>query len=128
MKNWVQFFAATERFPKLADVVPCARCMCHWIVEGAAANDAQSIHGQPKLPIASMSVGDACDAGEVVGMSALVGRARIPVAKAAVLEAEIRAQGAVHVQELTVEDWKGLSAWSTLLCFEQRRLLSNLQL
>ena len=38
------------------------------------------------------------------GMSELVGRARLPLAKAAALESEILALGAVHVQELAVED------------------------
>ena len=60
-------------------------------------------------------------------MCALVGRARIPIAKAAVLETEIRALGAVPAQELTVDDWRRLSAWNILLCFEKRQLLSNLQ-
>ena len=47
------------------------------------------------------------------------------MAKAAALAAELVMLGAVHVQELTMGDWKGLTAWAGLLPLEQRRLLAQ---
>ena len=46
-----------------------------------------------------------CSSQELVGLSGLVGAAKIQVSKAADLELEILALGAVHVQELTAADW-----------------------
>ena len=57
-------------------------------------------------------------------MAELVGRAQVPVRKAAALEEELLSQGAVHVQELTSDDWVALQSWASLLPFEQRRLLA----
>jgi hypothetical protein len=59
-------------------------------------------------------------------MSQLVAVARLPVAKAFALEAEILDLGAVHINELMVEDWQNLAAWSKLGPFEQRRVLGVL--
>ena len=80
----------------------------------------------PQIPCAS-AVAEAGNPNEIIGMSAEVERARIPRDKAAALEAELCAQGAIHVQELTAADWKALSSWVALLPFEQRRLLASLE-
>ena len=59
-------------------------------------------------------------------MSRLVAEALLPVAKAFALEAEILDLGAVHINELTTEDWQKLAAWSKLGPFERRRVLGIL--
>ena len=61
----------------------------------------------------------------LLGMTELMRNAKVPVAKAAALAAELVMLGAVHVQELTMDDWKGLTAWAGLLPLEQRRLLAQ---
>ena len=130
MQSRVLMFQCSAKVPKLKDTEPCAGCMARWIREGAAAFDARPAL-QPVLPLAgpSQSGSDAaqqdCYEG-LLGMSEIVGRARLPLAKAAALESEILALGAVHVQELAVEDWTALTAWANLLPFEQRRLLASL--
>ena len=53
-------------------------------------------------------------------------KARLSDEFAKVCGAEIAELGAVAVQELTQDDWEGLSCWKTLRLFEQRRLLKNL--
>jgi len=50
----------------------------------------------------------------------------LPTQKAAALAAEVIALGAVHVEEMTPDEWQQLSAWAQLLPFEQRRLLKHL--
>ena len=44
------------------------------------------------------------------------------------MEAEILLAGAIHVRELANADWVGLTAWNSLLPFEQRRVLAFLSL
>ena len=95
-------------------------------MEASLAKDSASISPVPFLPVAGAPDAENGNGVEVLGMSALMGKAKIPVAKAAILEADVRSQGAVHVRELSAEDWKGLSSWNTLLCFEQRRLIASL--
>ena len=130
MQSRVLMFQCSAKVPKLKDTEPCAGCMARWIREGAAAFDARPAL-QPVLLLAGPSqrgsdaVQQDCYEG-LLGMSEIVGRARLPLAKAATLESEILALGAVHVQELAVEDWAALTAWANLLPFEQRRLLSSL--
>ena len=84
------------------------------------------MHTPPLLPVVGPSNADGDDGvGGLLGMAELVRNAKVPVAKAAALAAELVMLGAVHVQELTQDDWKGLTAWAGLLPLEQRRLLAQ---
>jgi hypothetical protein len=102
--------------------------MCEWIVRSALAADAQQVLRTPLLPVAVARgpPGHGQEDAALVGMSALAKQAKLPLAKATSLQADLLALGAVHVQELTEADWTGLPAWATLLPFEQRRLLAAL--
>ena len=128
MKSRVHRFLATAQVPSLKDTEPCAQCMCKWIVRSTLAVDAQQVLRTPLLPIPVMPghPGQGQDDAVLVGMSALAKQAKLPLAKASSLQADLLVLGAVHVQELTVADWTGLPAWATLLPFEQRRLLAAL--
>ena len=64
----------------------------------------------------------------LAGMDDLVEKAHLSRAIADALVAEIATLGAVDVKELLVSDWKALTAFNALLPFEQRRLLSVVQL
>ena len=92
------------------------------------ASDAHQAMQLPSLPVASLhaSRGDGNDASQLGGMLALAGRAQLPTQKAAALAAEVIALGAVHVEEMTPDEWQQLSAWAQPLPFEQRRLLKHL--
>ena len=63
---------------------------------------------------------------ELIGMATLAAKAGLPPGAKTALEAELLSLGAVHVQELTPEDWTGLVSWAHLRPFEQRRLLASL--
>jgi hypothetical protein len=137
MQSRFEQFLCHATLPSLKDTDPCAVHMCRWIRDGAAKFDAQQVL-QPCLPIlghsppapegAPGSLQDAADATVLLGMSDLVGGARLPVALAASMEAEVLALGAVHVKEMTLDDWKSLASWSRLRPLEQRRLLAHLRL
>ena len=64
--------------------------------------------------------------GRVAGLRELCHRAQVPEVHQQGLEREILDAGAVHVDELTSEDWHGFSYWSQLRLFERRRILNNL--
>ena len=81
----------------------------------------QAGSGLTQPPLAKRA-NEEMDGEELLGMSQLVGATRLPLHKAAALEAEILGLGAVHVRELTIEDWQGLSTWAQLGPFEQRRV------
>ena len=128
MQSRVLMFSCDVQVPKLKDTVPCARCMCRWMRDAAAAHDAQRVLQAPLLPVVTTDVartgGSPLD--QVTGMVALVDRARLPSEVASALAAELCNLGAVHVQELTSEDWKALPSFLRLRVFEQRRLLASL--
>ena len=71
-------------------------------------------------------IGGSETGGELQGLEAVAERASLPRAAKIALGAEILALGAVHVQELSAEDWQGLGCWAMLRPFEQRRLLATL--
>ena len=60
------------------------------------------------------------------GLEDVMKKARLSDEFAKACGAEIAELGAVAVQELTQDDWQGLSCWKTLRPFEQRRLLKSL--
>ena len=43
------------------------------------------------------------------------------------LKSEVEATGAVHVNELTPDDWAQLPSWPRLREMERRRLLANVR-
>ena len=127
MRNRFEPFRCHSIVRKLTDGDACAAHMCQWIVNGAAEGDAQAVvQTPPVLPVVGSSDADGGDGvAGLLGMAELVRNAKVPVAKAAALAAELVMLGAVHVQELTQDDWKGLTAWAGLLPLEQRRLLAQ---
>ena len=118
-------FSASRKVPKLKDTVPCDRCMCSWIRDGAAAYDARAALQPP--PFLPSGVGQGTVQSKLLGMEALVQRAKLPADKAAAMESEFVRAGAVHVQELVAEDWTRLDTWNSLLPFEQRRVMAALR-
>ena len=104
--------------------MPCARCMCSWIVDGARDFDAVQALRVPQLPLAGAERPQV--PGKLEGMADMMAHAKLPQTKAEALAAEILALGALDTNELTVSDWKNLAAFHNLLPFEQRRLLSFL--
>ena len=127
MRNRFEEFVCRAVVHKLKESDACAVHMCQWIKDGAAQADAQQVLHAPVLPCAPDHGSEHKERQELVGLSGLVGAAKIPVAKAAHLEVEILAMGAVHVQELTAVDWTGLKSWTALKPFEQKRLLAHVQ-
>ena len=68
--------------------------------------DSYRLEGRAGLKVTTV------DGEDLLGMSRLVAEALLPMAKAFALEAEILDLGAVHINELTTEDWQKLAAWS----------------
>ena len=99
--------------------------MCSWIRDGAAAYDARAALQPP--PFLPSGVGQGTLQSKLLGMEALVQRAKLPADKAAAMESEFVRAGAVHVQELVAEDWTRLDTWNSLLPFEQRRVMAALR-
>lgn len=125
MRNRFEEFVCRAVVHKLKDSDACDVHMCQWIKNAAAEADAQEVLHAPVLPVATDQASKPRERQELVGLSGLVEAAQIPAQKAADLEAEILALGAVHVQELTAADWTGLKAWAALKVFEQKRLLAH---
>ena len=92
--------------------------MCHWIVQGAAAQDA-SPGLQPLL------ARPAREGGGIAGFQELVAAVQLPVGAAQSLAEDLEELGAISVSELTSADWESLSAWTTLRTLERRRLLQH---
>jgi hypothetical protein len=126
MKNRMYIFPCTAVIKRLKETVPCACCMSKWIVAGAAEADARVAFGAVavQLPIASFPGGHAAVQCKVLGMPVVASRAQLPEDVSAALEAELHAAGAVHVKELTVDDWQQLACFPRLKVFQQRRLVS----
>ena len=119
MKNRMHIFTCHAVLRNLRRTEGCGPCMCAWIRDGASQADARAALQAP-LPVSIHAAG----VQVVLGMDDLSSRASLPAAKAEALRAELLSLGAVNVQEVSASDWQGLSAFSLLLPFEQRRLLS----
>ena len=63
----------------------------------------------------------------VAGLQELMQNAFIPEGVAVQVAGDIRAIGAVNVQEVTQDDWTSLPGWAGLRPLEARRLLRALQ-
>ena len=132
MKSRVHMFNCCAKLPELRDTSPCTQCMCSWIVSGSNQHDAAPVLQQPVMPLQSNSSSTWATPhgphrpGEVLGLSALAAKVQLPEAVVDALGADMSALGAIHVNELTADDWKSLPSWSRLRVLEQRRLLANL--
>ena len=127
MKNRHDMFRAVAVLPNMRGIAQCAPHMCDWIQTFAIAFDARQVvrpflgDGAQPGPIASAA--EQPD-NLLAGMDRLQTRACLGAQGAISLSDELRAKGAVHVQEVSPDDWQQLYAWQTLGPFEQRRLLS----
>ena len=99
--------------------------MARWIKDGAAEADAQSMIQSEAIPLPVAEANAAGgNSGRLAGMAALASHVQLPTDVASLLEAELLAEGAVHIKELTPEDRAGLSSFARLKPFQQRRLMS----
>lgn len=126
MQSRVVLFHISHQLSLRRSVPRCARCMCRWIVDGAATHDANAVVAAagPVLPIA---VGEPSAPDHVEGLQQLMSAARLSGAVVPALAADVVAAGAVHVRELTTDDWIALPSWSSLRPLEKRRLMSAVQ-
>jgi len=118
LQSRVRLFHCTSVFKQKNESKPsvpqCAHHLAKWICEGAASFDArQALRGE--LPSTAPSDG-------VMGLEEILATARLPEAAEAQLKAEVLASGALHVNELTADDWAALPSWPALRSLEQRRL------
>ena len=120
MQSRVEIFRCVAQVPQLRDTERCARCLCAWIVDGAAAQDAAMVLAAPMSHIYSgiLPVAD----NQVEGLAELCQRARLSVVAGAALQRELLSWGVVDVRELAATDWTKSGTWSGLKVFEQRRL------
>ncbi|CAK0858989.1 unnamed protein product, partial [Prorocentrum cordatum] len=106
----------------LQDVLSCAPCMTAWIVREAAKFEAVGVF----RPAPAAPVGADAGVPPVSGFDDLMSDARIPRAQADALLADVRAMGAVAVDEVLPADWVRLNSWALLLPLQKRRLLGQI--
>ncbi|CAK0871463.1 unnamed protein product [Prorocentrum cordatum] len=94
----------------LQDVLSCAPCMTAWIVREAAKFDAVGVF----RPAPAAPVGADAGVPPVSGFDDLMSDARISRAQADALLADVRAMGAVAVDEVLPADWVRLNSWALL--------------
>lgn len=131
MKSRVRMFSLKAKLRCLKDTSVCPHCMCKWIVEGAAAFDRR-----PALQVAPPSAAGVQPGQHhppsrneeqgynIIGFSELVRCSSLPAAVADSLSQDLRQMGAVHVCELTLEDWQGCLAIQSARPLEQRRFFN----
>ena len=112
------------RRPPRGNIEPCHRHMAQWIVNGAAGFDAAQVVAL--MPPAGEAEAEGETSGESVAeLAAFFESVKLPPRAVDVLSKDIVATGAVHVQELTREDWEGLPSWASLKPMERRRVLTR---
>ena len=119
-------FRAVAPLPSMRGVEQCAPHMCAWIKMFAAAFDArQVLRPQPGGGLSAAAPPVAADVlgGLIDGMAQLQEQAQLSLVGVVALSQELRNLGAVHVTEIAADEWERLTAWCSLLPFEQRRLL-----
>jgi len=125
MRNRCEEFVLTEAMPdgQLQDVCSCAVCMCAWIVEFAAAYDAEV--GLRRLPAQSAPAiqGGNIEGGLAEGLQRLVAAAKLPTSVGEALAEDLEELGAVSTSELTPSDWESLRAWAFVKPLQRRRFL-----
>jgi len=122
MRNRCREFSFTQVLQPgaLKDVTACKRCMCRWMVEGAAAQDAS-----PGLQPLLASPAREGEGGGIAGFQELLAAVQLPVGAAQSLAEDLEELGAVSVAELTSADWESLNVWATLRTLQKRRLLQH---
>ena len=99
----------------------CRVHLARWIRDAAGAYDAAQI--VQLLPgAAAVEPANAAD-DVVVELSRLLDTFKLPPAMREALAREIEATGALHVQELTRQDWEELPSWQSVRPLERRRVL-----
>ncbi|CAE8679700.1 unnamed protein product [Polarella glacialis] len=129
IKARVHLFRCSARLPRLREggVPQCRHHLAQWIRAGASIFDAAG-GLRPALPTLAVEAGvDVGVGGGVQGLAELLRLAAIPEMVARSLGTEILELGAVHIRELSVQDWCELAAWGGLRPLQQRRLLASLQ-
>lgn len=122
MQSRVTVFPINSQVPNLRDIDPCPVCLCKWVTSGAAAHDAAIVLQSP-LQVAPPTL-----AGTLLpGLADMNKIAKLRPDHLQELSAALLAQGACHVDEVTVQDWKELGPFASLGLFEQRRLLAAVQ-
>ena len=126
MQSRVMLFHVSQQLGRRRSISRCARCMCRWIVDGAATHDADAAVAAP-APVLPLAAGELGAPGQVEGLQHLMSAARLSGPVVAALMADVVAAGAVHVRELTSDDWLALPSWGSLRPLEKRRLTSAVQ-
>ncbi len=98
--------------------------MSKWIRDGAAAYDAMQGLQPPPAPTAEVHV-NASVAGVVTDLGSFLNAAPLPALACEALAREVVASGAVHVTELTRQDWEQLDSWQLLKPLERPRVLKH---
>ena len=117
---------ASAVLPGMRGIEKCAPHMCAWIQAFATSFDARQVvrpflgDGAQPAPIAAVT---GHPDNLLAGMDRLLARASLGAQGTLALSVELRAMGAVHVEEVAPHDWQHLRAWQALVPFEQRRLL-----
>ena len=135
MQSRVEQFTAKAQLPiqSLHDVPLCKQSWASWVVTRSVAFASRAVPSTLQDPAAgratssSASHSSAAGSYDIDGFANLMGRAVISPAVAESLHQEMVTLGVVSIQEMTVEDWKGLRAWQAILPFAQRRLLAIVQ-
>ena len=116
LRSRVREFQCTQVFlqqgQRRPDIPQCAVHLAKWICEGAAAYDAR---------FAAMPLALGADQA-VQGLQKLLAAAVLPEAVAGSLARDVAMTGAIHVRELTRQDWTLLPSWASLRAMEQRRI------
>ena len=124
LRSRVVEFAFTRRLEQTKPIAKCAVCMCRWIVNGAAAHDVNRVIAAPVLALPVAEPAQQIGPDSLEGFAQLMTAARIAGDMVSLLRTDAEATGAVHVNELTPEDWAQLPSWPRLREMERRRLLA----
>jgi hypothetical protein len=131
IKSRVELFHCSGEFKpaghgNVFNPVPmCRYHLAKWVRDGAAAFDAAAALQPPlALPVAP-AAGTAASGGseEVTELAQFLEAARVPPEICLALTQQIVVLGAVHVQELSRNDWIQLPAWASMKEMERRRVL-----
>ena len=79
MKSRVLIFHCMATVQSMKDTMPCARCMCSWIVDGARDFDAAQALRVPQLPLAGAERQQV--PGKLEGMADMMAHAKLPQTK-----------------------------------------------
>ena len=106
----------------LKDTPLCAASWCQWVVKDASAfaNRRSSI---VRAVVDQVDEDVDPTSGKVDGFDEIMLQAAIPQPVRIGLKRDVDELGAVHIRELTEDDWKNLSSWANLRPLQQRRIM-----